>query len=73
MKRVSVYLALFWAFLLGNHEGFIALWIPPNPEPVKVFPYSVTALPRADQELLKKGILVESKEKLDSLLEDYLS
>ena len=73
MKYVSVYLALFWAFLLGSHEGFVALWIPPNLEPVKVFPYSVSALPPADQQLLKNGILVESKEKLDSLLEDYLS
>ena len=73
MKYVSVYLALFLAFLLGNHEGFVALWIPPDPEPAKVYPYSITSLPKPDQELLKKGIPVDSEENLNALLEDYLS
>ena len=73
MKYVSIYLALFLTFLLGDYGGFIALWIPPDPEPVKVFPYSLSSLPARDQQRLKEGIRLESREQLLSLLEDYLS
>ena len=73
MKHFTVYLALFFTFLLGSHEGFVALWIQPDPQPVKVFPYRVASLPPADQENLRKGIVIESEKELSCLLEDYLS
>ena len=73
MLRQHLYLALIFAFLLGSYEGFVALWKEPEPEPVKIFPYSVASLPREDQVRLEKGIRIESAEELMELLEDYLS
>ena len=67
------YLALFFTFLLGCRDGFIALWKNPAEEPVYVFPYSITSLPPADQRDLKKGIPIESGKELAGILEDYLS
>lgn len=73
MRQIYCYLALVLAFLLGSHEGFIALWLTPGGEPDHIFPYQVTSLPQADQERLKAGIEIESPEALRQLLEDYLS
>ena len=67
------YLALFFTFLLGCRDGFIALWKIPEPDPVCVFPYRVSSLPPQDRERLQKGIRVETTEELEQLLEDYLS
>ena len=67
------YLTLIFTFLLGCHDGFVALWIPPAKEPAVVFPYAVTSLPPADQKRLQEGIEAETNEALTSLLEDYLS
>lgn len=72
-KRNCVYIALFFGFLLGVHQGKIALWKDGNPNPVRIFPYRVTSLPVADQEALEKGIKIDSDSQLASLLEDYLS
>lgn len=60
-------------FLLGIHEGRIALWKGDDPEPVQVFPYSVTALPKEEQQRLRDGIRIESITELNRLLEAYLS
>jgi hypothetical protein len=73
MKYFPIYLTLFFAFLLGSHEGFVALWVTPGSEPVRVFPYAVSSLPPADQQRLLKGISIESEADLIALLEDYLS
>ena len=73
MRRFCVYLALFWAFLLGSRDGFLALWIMPEKEPAYLFPCPVSSLPPADQKLLAEGIRVKSKEELMALLEDYVS
>ena len=67
------YLTLIFTFLLGCHEGFVALWKPPAEEPAAVFPYAVTSLPQADQQRLKKGIEIPNSDALMALLEDYLS
>lgn len=72
-KEKYLYLALFFGFLLGIHDGFIALWRTDSPQPAEVFPYRADSLPIADQEALKKGIPVESAQDLAHLLEDYLS
>lgn len=72
-RFVSVCLTLLMGFILGSHNGYIALWTEGSPEPEKVFPYRVTLLPPADQEALERGIPIGSTEELARLLEDYLS
>lgn len=72
MHHFSLSLVLL-GFLLGIHEGKIALWRENDPEPMQVFPYRAELLPEADQIALKKGIRVESIRQLRSLVEDYLS
>ena len=73
MKGFPVYLALIFTFLLGIHEGFIALWRSGEDAPAAVFPYRAESLPNADRQALEKGISVGSVDALHRLLEDYLS
>ena len=73
MIRRQLYLALFFLFLLGSQNGFLALWKEPHPDPVRIFPYKTASLPREDQELLEKGIRIKTRDELIQLLEDYLS
>lgn len=73
MRHGYWYLTLFFAFLLGTHDGFVALWISPGAAPDRIFPYSVSSLPPEDQIRLEKGIQINTKEELLALLEDYLS
>ena len=72
-KKSHVYLALFFGFLLGIQNGFVALWEDGNPEPIRVFPYKASSLPAADQKRLEDGIHVASKSELVQMIEDYLS
>ena len=60
-------------FLLGIHDGYIALWKNSSAEPVQVFPRQVRMLPPADQQALEKGIRISEEQQLQQLLEDYLS
>lgn len=73
MKGFPIYLALIFTFLLGTHEGFIALWHGGAEEPSAVFPYRTESLPPADQLALENGIRVPTEEELSRLLEDFLS
>jgi hypothetical protein len=68
-----VLLILFFGFLLGIHEGKIALWHDDDPQPVKVFPFYAKFLPSADRRALEEGIRFESEEDLKRLLADYMS
>ena len=68
-----VYLSLIFAFLLGIHEGNLALWQEPGRDPIAVFPFRAELLPQSDREALEKGIRAETAEDLHRLLEDYLS
>lgn len=60
-------------FLLGIHDGYVALWEDEDPQPVQVFPYRAELLPEADRAALRKGIRAESAQEMARLLEDYLS
>lgn len=60
-------------FLLGIHNGKIALWEDNNPEPVKVFPYSARILPPEARAALEKGYPIDSMEQLEQMVRDYLS
>ncbi len=74
MKKLTIlYCITLLGFLLGVHNGRIALWEDGKQEPVKVFPYSASMLPRKDRQALEKGIRFESKQQLLERIEDYLS
>ena len=72
-KRFHIYLSLLFTFLLGIHEGNVALWIEPAREPAVVFPYRAQLLPEQDRNALEQGIRVEKSLLLQQLIEDYLS
>ena len=72
LLRFSCPLVLL-GFLLGIHEGKIALWKDNDPEPMQVFPYRAEMLPETDQKTLKKGIKVDNIRQLQSIIEDYFS
>ena len=67
----SLLLALY--LVLGTWKGYVALFDGGEEEPKQFFPTPVSALPAADQEALKKGIVIRSQRQLQQLLEDYLS
>ena len=73
MKYRKQIIALALSFLLGTHNGYIALWKDGCEKPLRVFPYQVKMLPLADQLALKKGIVIKSDSALAEFLEDYLS
>jgi len=73
MKYRKQITALILSFLLGTHNGYIALWKDGVQKPVKVFPYKVEMLPDVDRKALEKGIHIHSDSKLAEFLEDYLS
>ena len=71
--RNSVWLVLALSFILGSHNGYVALWEDDDPEPKEVFPYKVSSLPEADQNRLEQGIRLKNRRELIELVEDYLS
>lgn len=74
MRRLhNIYCILCLGYLLGVFRGQIALWKEPDPTPIRVFPYSVSMLPKEDQRTLEKGIRADSIIELTRRLEDYLS
>ena len=54
MKFEKLVAAVALTFLLGVHDGYIALWKEGSPEPAEVFPYKASLLPEADQKRLEK-------------------
>ena len=70
-RLLSLLLAL--GFILGTHNGYVALWSKGKAQPDRVYPYRVSTLPPADQQALRKGIHAENILELTQLLEDYLS
>ena len=71
-KRLfSGLLALY--VVIGTWKGYVALFDQGAREPKQIFPCPVEALPEADQQALKKGVIVRNQRDLQQLLEDYLS
>lgn len=60
-------------FLLGVHDGRIAIWRDGQDAPWRVFPYPLFVLPTETQQALRKGIRIDTMEDLDQLLENLLS
>ena len=73
MKRIPWCIPLLLGFILGSHNGYIALWEEGAAQPRQIFPYAVTSLPPADQQALENGIRLKDAGELMQLLEDYLS
>ena len=68
-----VYLTLILSFLLGIHEGKLALWRDGDSQPEIIFPCCTDLLPEADRKALSEGIPISSRQELAHLLEDYIS
>lgn len=64
---------LIFGFLLGIYEGKIAIWSDHKKEPLRVFPYSASQLPKHDRERLQAGIRFNTLNELKEFVEDYLS
>ncbi len=64
---------LLMGFLLGIHEGRVALWKDGIDTPWRIFPYPAAVLPSETQAELKQGIRIDTMEDLDRLLENLLS
>ncbi len=71
--RQIFHILLLCSFLLGIHNGYIALWQDNSPNPTAIFPYRAEYLPPEDYRALQDGIRISSNSQLNHLLEDYLS
>ena len=70
-RKSAAILALY--LILGCWKGYVALFEPGKEEPRQIFPTQVITLPEQDQQELRSGIPVRSRQALEHLLEDYLS
>ena len=73
MRKKAILLPVLLGFILGCHQGYIALWTDGAVQPETVYPYPVSCFPPEDQEALRNGIRAETAQELTRLLEDYLS
>lgn len=73
IKQFPLCMGILFGFLLGNYNGYIALWEEGQEKPRQIFPYAVTTLPPDDQKALEEGIRLKDAGALMQLLEDYLS
>ena len=64
---------LILGFILGVHEGKVALWMDGKKTPIRVFPYSASSLPEEDQRKLEQGVHFDSIRELKRFVEDYMS
>ena len=72
MKKIPlVYSLLLLGFLLGIHEGRVALWKYEDPHPFVVFPYYAGLLPQDLQDNLKNGIRFDDENQIVEILKDY--
>ena len=72
-KQILLTNLLLFGFILGIHEGKIALWKDNKKDPIKVFPYQASMLPEVDQKRLEAGIHADSLSELYKMVQDYLS
>lgn len=64
---------LLMGFLLGIHEGRVAIWREGEEKPWRVLPYPAIVLPSATQAQLKQGIRIDTMDDLERLLDNLLS
>ncbi len=74
MKRFRIlYCGLMLAFLLGTHNGYVALLEEDRSAVIHVFPYRTADLPKHKQIQLERGIPIAEEYQLIKILKDYLS
>ncbi len=71
-NKILTHLILL-GFLLGVHNGKVALWKEPDPEPIRIFPCPISTLPAEVRQALEQGIRFESDTDLERLLENFSS
>lgn len=59
------------SYILREHKGKLAVFVPREEEPLAVYEVYVHLLPENDVELLRKGITVDSDYALQKRLEDF--
>ena len=60
-------------FLLGVRNGQVAIWKDNDPQPIRVFNWSVSLLPSPIQEALIKGIRIDSDSDIGQLIQDMIA
>ena len=60
-------------YILKSYEGKLAVFLPGEPVPQKVFDVWLSSLPQYDRGQLELGIPVESYPELVQRIEDYIS
>ena len=73
MKTIVLNVILLFGIYLGVHENNIALWQTGQPDPLEVYPYSVSLYTNTDQQYLKQGIPILESSEVTKHLDDYLS
>ncbi len=63
---------LLLGFILGLHNGRVALWKSDDPQPIKIFPWSASFLPDNIRSALEKGIYVEEDSDIGILIQDMI-
>lgn len=72
-KKHYIYCIVLLHFILGIHNGYVALWENDSRTPSAVFSVPAENLPPEDQRALAGGIRIEDNAALQRMLEDYLS
>lgn len=60
-------------YIVKDFNGNIAVYESNSDKPFKVTDVPISSMPKADQEMLKSGIMVKGESELQSLLEDLCS
>ena len=71
--RVHAAMLALASFLLGIHDGRLTLWREGEDHPEQIYDIREDSLPPADRLILRRGIRVESREELWTILENYLN
>lgn len=72
-SAIAICPLLLLGFLLGIHNGRVAIWKDGETAPWRIFPYPVAVLPTDTQTQLRQGIRIETMDDLDHFLENLLS
>lgn len=60
-------------FMLGEYEGYLALYRIGAEKPYKKLDYSINMLTDFDRKLIRNGICVDTEKELNKLIEDFIS
>lgn len=64
---------LLLGFLVGIHNGYVAVWKDEDPQPIYVSPISADTLPEKDRQALEQGLHFPTYQALTQAIEDYCS